>query len=117
MKRTPLKRKTPLKRGGRLQSVSAKRKAEQGDRDECRRLVMARAAGRCEVCPRIADVDPVTASECYRTASDVHEIKTRARGGSIFEPENCLAVCRKAHDWIHANPALATPLGLLASQW
>lgn len=50
---------------------------------------------------------------CRGVADDVHEPLTRARGGSILDPANALAVCRPCHDWIHANPAEATALGLL----
>lgn len=54
---------------------------------------------------------------CYSFSSDIHEPLTRARGGSILDESNCLAICRSCHDWIHANPAEATYLGLLKSQY
>jgi len=40
---------------------------------------------------------------------------TRARGGSILDPANTVAVCRSCHDWIHDNPTAAADLGLLRS--
>jgi len=46
---------------------------------------------------------------------DLHEPLTRARGGSILDPANTVAVCRSCHDWIHDNPTAATDLGLLRS--
>ncbi len=45
----------------------------------------------------------------------VHEKLTRARGGSITDPENCVALCRECHDWIHAHPRQATEDGWLIS--
>jgi hypothetical protein len=53
------------------------------------------------------------ARECRKWSVDVHEPLTRARGGSILDPDNVLATCRPCHDWIHANPTAATTLGLL----
>jgi len=48
---------------------------------------------------------------------DVHEIKTRARGGSIVSVSNCKAVCRSCHIWIGLNPAKATEEGWLRHSW
>ena len=50
---------------------------------------------------------------CDGRAVDIHEPLTRARGGSILETENSMAVCRSCHTWIHDNPENATKLGLL----
>jgi len=51
--------------------------------------------------------------KCGRFPDDIHEPLSRARGGSILDPDNALAVCRYCHNWIHANPAMATESGLL----
>lgn len=58
----------------------------------------------------------VLAEGCTGRAVDVHEPLTRARGGSIVDPDNMVAVCRVCHDWIHANPVEATELGWLRRQ-
>lgn len=50
---------------------------------------------------------------CTWYPTDVHEIKTRARGGSIVDPENCLALCRNCHTWITENPAWALENGFV----
>jgi len=43
----------------------------------------------------------------------VHEKLTRARGGSITDKANCVALCGSCHDEIHAHPRQATEDGWL----
>ena len=50
-------------------------------------------------------------------ASDVHEVKTRARGGSILDRENCVVLCRGCHTWVTENPAAAREQGWLKNSW
>jgi len=50
-------------------------------------------------------------------ATDVHEIKTRARGGSITDPMNCIALCRSCHRFITENPAFAETHGFIVPSW
>lgn len=50
---------------------------------------------------------------CTNRSYDVHERISRARGGSILDPSNVLAICRPCHSWVHDHPAEATELGLL----
>ena len=50
-------------------------------------------------------------------SDDVHEVLSRARGGSILSESNCVAVCRSCHIWIGLNPAKATEEGWLAHSW
>jgi hypothetical protein len=52
---------------------------------------------------------------CDGRAVDVHELLSRARGGSILDETNCVAVCRSCHDWATAHPAEATAAGWLLS--
>ena len=54
---------------------------------------------------------------CANYASDVHEIKTRARGGSITDPDNVLALCRPCHTFITDNPAFASENGFIVHAW
>lgn len=58
---------------------------------------------------------------CERCASqyatDVHEIKTRARGGSILDRENLACLCRACHTWVTQNPKLAREQGWLKNSW
>lgn len=55
---------------------------------------------------------------CNRTPSqDIHELKSRARGGSIIDHENLVAVCRPCHTWITSNPKMALEEGWSKSSW
>jgi hypothetical protein len=51
------------------------------------------------------------------TTVDVHEVKTRARGGSIYDLDNCVALCRPAHDWVTDHDVAAEALGLVLPSW
>lgn len=104
MKRSPLTRRTPLRRRASLSRMSAK--AEKIA--PVRRAFVARILLERPVCQFLG---------CANDSYDVHEVITRARGGSILEPDNVKALCRKHHDWIHAHPEDATALGLLAPSW
>ena len=54
---------------------------------------------------------------CSNESQHAHEIKTRARGGSVLDTDNILAVCFHCHRKIHDNPAWATEMGLLRHSW
>jgi hypothetical protein len=122
-RKTPLRSKTPLKRKTRLKPVSDKRLALQAKR---RTFVREQLDARphCEAGPIISKFykdNPAYSSNgiqlmryrCNGNSVDIHEPLTRARGGSIVDVDNSMAVCRMCHDWIHHNPQLATDLHLL----
>lgn len=50
-------------------------------------------------------------------STDVHEIKSRARGGSILDEDNLAALCRPCHAWITTHPAAAHTEGWLLHSW
>jgi len=51
-------------------------------------------------------------SGCTFRPTDVHEILTRGRGGSITDEDNCLVLCRNCHHWItFVSPAWAIENG------
>lgn len=58
---------------------------------------------------------------CQRCLSDrsqdIHELKSRARGGSITEIENLVALCRKCHQFVTENPKIAKEQGWLKNSW
>ena len=120
MKRTPLYRTQPLRRGSnlkrsRLQSVSPKRRNLNAARSRFVKNELDNRV-RCEagiVIHRATDSQWIA---CQGNAIELHEPLTRARGGSILDPANTVAICRACHNWIHANPGLATEAGLLISQ-
>lgn len=59
-----------------------------------------------------------TCQKCSNDRSqDIHEIKSRARGGSITDEDNLVALCRNCHNWVTQNPALAKEQGWLKSSW
>jgi 5-methylcytosine-specific restriction endonuclease McrA len=54
---------------------------------------------------------------CTRLADDVHEIQTRARGGSITDPANLAPLCRTCHGEATREAPWAYEQGLLAHSW
>ena len=125
MKRSALKRKTPLKQGdkplrrtalrskpqrpkprSKLKPVSEKRSRENAKRREVKKQMVAERGGRCQ-----------WPDGCPRDAVDAHEVKKRSRGGSITDPENILLLCREHHDFTEAEPEQAAAMGLLKHSW
>lgn len=113
LRRTPLRSSKGPARKRSLSSRSAKQKALYEKR---RPLVeeMLREHPRCQAAiPNI----------CWRNAVDVHEIKTRARGGSILDKYDelgrvqLITVCRACHGWIDENQEEAHERGLLRHSW
>lgn len=55
---------------------------------------------------------------CHAARStDIHEMKTRARGGSILDESNLAALCHTCHAWITEHPAAAHEEGWLKHSW
>lgn len=110
MKRTPIERKTPIRRSGSLPRVthlrgrSRKRASEDVERGK---VLAALRVGhpRCQV------------PDCTRASQDGHEVLTRARGGSITDPANIRMICRTHHDFFHENPYAAEELGMMRHSW
>lgn len=54
-------------------------------------------------------------------ADDIHEPLTRARGGSIVDPDNQAPLCRPCHDEVTFRPeselGWAYAIGLLVHSW
>ena len=92
MKLSPLKRKTPLKRGGKLRRVSPKRKGQNEVYKDVREKFLTNNPV-CQVC------------RC-KMASQVHHRRGRF-GDRLNEVEFFLAVCFECHHQIHMNPAWA----------
>jgi hypothetical protein len=101
MRRTGnLERRTPLA------AESAKVRARKGERARTKTDALARDGG-CIAARLVPDV-------ACRGPLDAHERLPRSRGGSPYDLENVLTVCRAHHEWIHAHPARSKPLDLLA---
>lgn len=122
-----MKRGGPLKRRTPLRSVSKKRQQVSGER---RAMVREQLEAR----PRCEAGEPIymyyinnfggefarqrsRTDRCQGRATDIHEPLMRSRGGSIVDPENTIAVCRRCHSWIHANPDASVSMGLLRHSW
>lgn len=59
-----------------------------------------------------------TCQRCLSNPSqDVHEIKSRARGGSITDINNLMALCRPCHNWITTHPKEAVEQGFSKHSW
>jgi hypothetical protein len=98
VKRTALKRRTPIRQ------VSRKRARQNRER-----RAMARRL--------YPDRPPCAVPWCPRWADDLHEPLTRARGGSITDEQNTRAVCRQHNDELTLEPAWGYELGFLVHSW
>lgn len=82
------------------------------DRDYERR-VRPELLNRFPFCDVTAKLDPfgITVA-CKWRATEVHHRRERSSGGAHCL-RNLLPCCAACHQWIHAHPAKARPLGLL----
>ena len=101
MKRTPLKRKTPLKPGEGPKRKTPMARGYRGKSigEKVRSLIRARG---CALRDR---------GECWG-ALHVHHIRMRSLGGTDDE-DNLACLCARHHDWVHLHPTEAEALGLL----
>lgn len=97
MKRTPLKRKTPLRRGGRLRPVSLKR-AKQNKVYFIYRNLYLNNHPDCEI--------------CGRKATQIHHKRGRFQE-RLVDMEYFMSVCYNCHEWIHRNPIEAYSKGYM----
>lgn len=96
MKRTALRRKSPLKPLG-------KKAVYNLQFEKMRPVIKLRANGYCE-----AQVRGV----CGNWGAHVHHRKMRSHGGTN-DADNLLLVCYQCHRYIHANPAISYRQGWL----
>lgn len=114
----PLARKAPmgargatLRAGKRLAGVSGRKRDEITQRATIRLEIALERGPRCQAC----FITPVgTIPRRYWT--ELHEVLSRARGGSPLDKDNILALCSPCHRWVTTHPAEATALGLLRSR-
>ena len=123
MKRSgPIKRRTPLKRGGRLRVRSKKRQKEETQYNK-RVKEWKLENPFCKACIHIfghvaqpdqwyGDRYPGPVMVPHRT-DDCHHM-ARRHGKLLMDERWWLPVCRWAHDWIHEHPNEARKLGLLS---
>lgn len=102
MRRTALRRKTPLARTGSLKrtplrKVSKRQSARNRAYTPLRRAFLT-AHPICQVCRA-------------QQATDIHHMA--GRGSNTNDPDTFLATCRRCHDGIHVNPSWARAHGWL----
>jgi hypothetical protein len=93
VRRTPIERKTGLKRGGPPKPYSARRRKRDSGYLAAREQVRERAEGRCEA---------VTGTWCNGQAEQVHHLAGRD-GVDPHRLSNLLAVCHRCHLWIEGH--------------
>ena len=73
---------------------------------------------RRKVVKTILAIQPVcVAPNCGNPSQDVHERKTRGRGGSPVNPFNTIGLCRPCHFEVTGEASWAYPAGLLLHGW
>ena len=104
MKRTPLKRKTPLKRSQKPLKRSPLRKVSS---KQSKRLTAYSKAKQ-----EYAKEHPICEVKgCASLAQDLHH--KAGRGSKIADKEYFMAICRYHHSFCHANPSWARANGYL----
>lgn len=101
MKQTKLVSRTPLKKT-RVRNRSKKTQILYIER---RKIVERMVGGSCEY------------PGCKNLGTEVHEILTRGRGGSILDETNLALLCHECHRLITDNPVHASEIGLLRSRY
>lgn len=106
MKRTPLRRFTPLKAKTPLRRVEpiGKRSRVKAVPKSIYEQVLARDLG-CVARDTVRDI------RCFGRI-DPHHILPRSRGGKDTL-DDLASLCRAHHEWVHAHPAQSYELGLL----
>lgn len=106
MKRSPLKRKTPMATGNRkpIAKTSKKKRSEIAERKKLRAEIVDERGSGCQA--RVPEI-------CRGLFSDMHEILSRGRGGNPLDKNNILLVCRPCHEMITKNTVWAESKGFL----
>lgn len=123
MKRSPLNRKKPLKRGD---SELKRTPLDRGDSELKRTPLKPRSKKterryreeRVPFVKKILSEKPVCERCEGRPSVDVHEKRTRGRTGGVhgddwLDEDNVAALCRPCHNWIDDNPKQAEKDGWL----
>lgn len=120
MKRTQIKRKTPMPRSSlpmkrsRIAPVSNKRAAENRDYSVARREYLAEHP-YCELCVPIKAYphDPPLFEIRPQLANQIHHYRGRV-GRLLTDKRFFRAACQDCHEWVGKNGAQARRIGVLA---
>jgi len=66
---------------------------------------------------QMLDEKPVCERCDQARSTDIHEVVSRARGGSILDPANLVAWSRQCHSFITQNPLVAHAEGWSKHSW
>ena len=81
------------------------------------RKTEAKYRQRRSLVAQMLDEKPVCERCDQARSTDIHEVVSRARGGSILDPRNLVALCRWCHSFITENPAVAEAEGWSKHSW
>lgn len=81
------------------------------------RRARLRAPERSYLVAKILQARPKCERCLDAPSTDCHELLSRARGGSILDRNNIVAVCRECHIWITTHPLQAGAEGFAVSQF
>ena len=123
MKRTPLKRKTPMKRSQKplkrtplkKQSQSKSAKEKRKSYASAKKEYMHDRGSEKHHCERCEGLFGITNLDLHhkagRSGSSENEHGTMER--NLINKATFMAVCRDCHDWIHRNPKESRKMGWL----
>lgn len=106
MKRSPIERRTPLKRTGRLASVGQRKARTLTAERQFRQQVRINAGGLCQI---HSPACPPGRHEGHHA----HHLCTADRRSGVHDPARGLLACDAGHRYLHANPAEAYAAGWL----
>ena len=114
MKRTPLKRKTPMKRVSKRRQAESKeymrlREAFLKEHDICQLWLAEHGLQESDFGNRIS----AFTMGCPRSTEVHHKFCGSNRSAHYLDTNTWLAVCRENHDKIHKNPKWARENGFL----
>lgn len=118
MKRTGLKRVTPLKASAGLPRLSPLRRAK-GLKPRSAKVARLYVERRALVAEALADRPrcELQFPGCWGEATCVDEIKQRSRGGSIVDPANTVPSCGPCNTYKEDHPGEAEARGLSRHSW
>lgn len=82
-----------------------------------KKMEMLYATKRRNLVKRLLAERPICQRCLSDRSQDIHELKSRARGGSITDVDNLVALCRTCHNWVTQNPKEAKEQGWLKNSW
>ena len=115
MKRTELRRTTPLSRGKGLNPMGEKALRDRMEMKRVRPEVLARGCEfrtYLEEFPHIGAALPEYVPITCAGALHAHHAVRKSQGGTN-RGSNLICLCRRHHDWVHGQPEASFEMGLL----